>query len=418
MAYGVNSGGASGLHPGKPVIWPEGKPVEQVSTTAQTGQVKSSQSVQTAPTAPNAEAAQVAKEILQQQQETVSAKLNMQDLTNHLMHSGIRPTDSNMQTAILMLQNGLELSPENFANINKLMQGNNANNLEAAILIASKKLSDNPIALPILAKHLQQSPKVSQQNQNVQMALQNFMASLQTGNVKLPADLMSQLSGLTENWQKLFSKASGKNQDPGMFLREEKMNELHGFRTLLKGTLSQIQQQGNTDSQQVQNLMRQISQLEEEIAELMKNYTAQAILSKTNARPDPSIPDKFAYWQIPNSMTNPPSDLEILIQRDSKKKNKINPNKTTIVMKMQTDNLGELAFEIKTSNRDVAFRINTESDNSKAIINRNIIDLKNRMETQDFKLKGIQVVKNHIDIKKVLIPALDLDNLVKVRTTV
>ena len=420
MTGGISSGGGAGIHPGAPIIWPSSKQesevVEQSKETAQTGQVKTSQAPQAAPTSTPSEAEQTAKQIQQQQMATISRKMTLQDLTQQLMQANIRPTPANRQLAMQMLQHGLELSKDNFSKLSQLTQGDNKT-ISAAMLSMLKGLSGNKATVPLLAKFLQQNPQLSQQNQQTQNALQGFMSALQTGKGVLSPALASQLANLAGKWDSIFRKSPGKDQSSEMFLKEGTINDLRGFRSLLQGTLNNLQQTADSGSQQVQNTLKQLAQLEEEITEMLKNYTAQAILSKPNEKPDPAMPDKNAYWLIPNFLTDPPSDLEILIKKDSKsRKERIDPSKTKLVIKLQTDNLGELTTEINVSDRDLDFRFNTENENTKQAIHSNLKHLNKQMEAQNFKVKTVKVFKKKLDVKKLLVPIIDLDNLVRVRT--
>lgn len=421
MSSAINSGGGAGIHPGAPIIWPssksESEAVEQSQNTAQTGGVKSSQAPQAAASSTPSEAEQAAKQIAQQQLATIARKVNMQDLMSQLMQANIRPTAANKQMALQMLQQGLELSPENFAKLARLNNSNSPQGLSATILSVLKGLDGNPNSITMLSEFLQQNSNVAQQNTQIQQSLQNFMASLLNGKGLLPPALAGQLAGLAGKWDKIFQSVPGKDQSIEMFSKEAILSDIQGFRSLLNGTLQQLKQSADPDSSQVQALLRQISQLEEEIAQMLKNFTSQAMVSQSNVKPDPAMPEQFAYWLLPNFLSTPPSDLEIVIQKDSKsKKNIIDPNKTTIIMKLQTDALGEIAVEMKVDDRNLSVRFNAEYEETQKQIQAHMKEFKERVEAQDFKIKTVHVRKKILDLKKLLVPLIDLDELSRVRT--
>jgi hypothetical protein len=143
------------------------------------------------------------------------------------------------------------------------------------------------------------------------------------------------------------------------------------------------------------------------------------IASKNNAKTDPSLPDQYAYWLIPNAQTTPPSDFQLLIQKDRKsRKERIDPAKTTLIMKMQTDDLGEIAIELKVNERKLDVRVNTDNESSKALFQQNFKDFLERMKAQNFNVSTWQVLKRVVDVKKFIMPELDLDGLTRVRTSV
>ncbi|MFA5928775.1 MAG: flagellar hook-length control protein FliK [Candidatus Margulisiibacteriota bacterium] len=423
MSGAISSGGGAGIHPGAPIIWPESKPeaeaVQRSQTSAQTGQVKSSQTAQTAPSSSTAETQQAAQQI-QQQQAQISRRLNMQDLMSQLLQANMRPTEANKQTALQMLQYGLELSPENFAKLNKLTQGDQGQSTTAAMLTILKGLDNNSATVPLLAKFLQQNQQVAQQNQATQASLQNLISTLQSSKGMLPPILAGQLITVAGKYEEMFKKLPTSKENLAELLSKEgNISDLKGFRALLQGTMKQLQQTADNGSQQVQNTMRQLAEAEKELGELMNSITAQAVLSKSNINMDPSLPEKYFYWLIPNFITRPPSDLELLIQKDGKsKKDLIDANKTTIIMKLQTEDLGQITIEMKVAQRKIDFRFNTEDDATGKLINANLKDIKERMEVQDFRLNTFQVQKKTVDFKKYLVPLLDLDDMTRVRTQV
>ncbi|GBR74099.1 hypothetical protein NO1_1331, partial [Candidatus Termititenax aidoneus] len=129
--------------------------------------------------------------------------------------------------------------------------------------------------------------------------------------------------------------------------------------------------------------------------------------------------ERFAYWQIPNSMGNPPQTIELLLEKDKKEKyRKINPRRTKLVLKTESEALGEISAEVEVEDDNLDFKFNTNSEEIRKLINANVDELRKKMETFDYKTKTVRVVKRNLDVKRFLIPTLDFNNLTRVQTEV
>ena len=129
--------------------------------------------------------------------------------------------------------------------------------------------------------------------------------------------------------------------------------------------------------------------------------------------------EKYYYWQIPNSMAKDPKTMEILVKGDeSQKKSPINPNNTRIVIKLETDGLGEMTIFIDVQENNVWYMFNAENDEVKNFVAKNTIDLKERMQKINYSTQGVQVIKKKVEIKKFIMPTIDLDALTRVSTEV
>lgn len=514
MSSPINAGSGGGIHPGAPVIWPEGKsePIQKTSSVAQTGEVKggvasagTSQAEMMTPE--QKELMESVKQALVQQQTVISRKMAPEDLKRQLvdvfMRSGISATKENQEVALMMLQQGLELSPKNVAKVKTFAQaieqqtiaqngqttltatgkqasqvlnnasqqvlgqaqemakdgsvkqflnstgGANASTLvngqleqevlggnllgRAGLLSKPTLASEQKIppainavlkgldqdAATTVAKFFNQNMQVAQQNSDVKSSmknLQNIITDLVSGN-KSPAltSLSAQVSFLSEKWDKIFTKSPGKDFSIASFSKSGIIEDLNAAKSTITGAKNELVKNVDPNSRDISMMFGKLLELEEKLDGLLKNYTSQSILSKNNAKLDPSIPEQFAYWQMPNFMATPPSSLEILIQKDSKKKGEINPKDTVLIMKMQTKELGEIAVELKIKENDVNCRFNTEAEESQKTIYSNLKEFKEQLSKQDFKLKSVQVRKKILETKKMLMPVIDLDNLTRVR---
>ena len=67
---------------------------------------------------------------------------------------------------------------------------------------------------------------------------------------------------------------------------------------------------------------------------------------------------------------------------------------------------------------NVDFKFNTNEEEIRKLINTSIEGLKKNLERYNYKTRSIRVVKRNLDIKKYLLPTLDLNNLTRVQTEV
>ncbi len=393
------------------------QPVRRSSDIAQTGGVKSSQKVQKAATQGTEQTAQKVQE--QKPIETFSRKMTTRDIVNQLLQLGVRATAENRSLAMKMLVLGLELSKENFAKIDTLLQGLTRNSFtEQAAVIAVTKGLDSKEAVQQLARFLENNPQLSQQLNNVQSSISSLQSILSGQNILSPvlttqltavlASLEGAIIALPDNIKKDMKKGRG------LMSKAELLTNMRAVKSLVSGVSDKIGDKANAN-----NLIAALGKLAGNAKDVAENIIVQSILSRVGEREDVAMADKFSYWQIPNSMATPPETIELLVQRDKKNKNKtINKRKTKMIIKTTTKELGELAIEIDVADNDLDLKFNTKEDNVRDLINKEITNLKNKLAAYNYKTQSVRIVKRNLDVKKFLIPTLDLNNLTRVQTEV
>ncbi|HVN67103.1 MAG TPA: hypothetical protein VMT55_01935, partial [Candidatus Sulfotelmatobacter sp.] len=196
-----------GVHPGKPIIWPTGKP------TAGSTPVSGAQDAQTAggirgvppraaptrpgeiapaETAPGAPAAAPARPA-----PTIARPLTIEDIRSHLLSIQIEPNDANSKLASLMLRNGVELSRTNFVKILTMLQGTDKSQpmQEAAVLLLMKGI-DSPEAVKVLGQYFSDNPALAEQMMALQQGVGNLTSALGMGKGLLDPSLIAQLTAL------------------------------------------------------------------------------------------------------------------------------------------------------------------------------------------------------------------------------
>lgn len=398
------------------------RPVQKPGETIESGQIRKGISVQKAP----AEAVEAVKQTGVQQQtalpefKTIARKMNMRDIVHTLFKHGIEATEENRSLAVKMLLMGVELSKENFNHLFKVLKGAQGDTFmqDAAIIALKKGLDNSPAALKLLANFLRENPQLAQQLRgllNNMVALQTAIAS---GQNLLSSSVMAQLAAILSQLDGMISQlpsALQKRKKGELFSREELLSSLRLTKSLIDGVAEQVSAKG--ESEAGAHLVNQLLSASKETQGLIESLITQAVLSRSPENPDTAMKDQYAYWQIPNSLAEKPTTIELLIKKDMTRPNSpINPRKTKIVLKTETKELGELGIELDIEDKNLVFKFNTPDEQVVSFIKAHMADLQKRMAAQNYKTKSIQVVRKHLDVKQFLIPMLDLDDLRRVHT--
>lgn len=406
------SPGVGGFNPNlnNPTNRPGG--VQANSAAIEAGRVNRGIDVQKAASTPVAD--QPAQAALPKAPE-IARRMSLRDVVSQLVTLGVPTTEENRSLAVKMLMHGLELSKDNLNKIMTLLKGlpGTAANQEAAVLALLKGFDGEPGIVQLLAPILARNPGLAKVLANLSMQMSQISALMQSGQNLLQPGLASQLLSLMSGFSSMVSDLPRKLREDGQISSKDLLNSLRGLKGLIDGSLKQAPNQVDPKSSL---LMQQLKGLSDQMEQAISQLTTQAVLSKPSDRTDQALPDKFAYWNIPNSMGTPPRDAEILIKRDPNKKNKINPKNTKVILKLETGELGELGIEMDVNEDNVGFQFNTLNDETKTLIMAQMEELRRKLELRNFKAKVIKVVKKSLNTKEYLMPSLDLDNLMRVQT--
>lgn len=394
--------------------------VNRSGDVAQTGQVKGSQKVQRALDQSAVEEANKTQK--QQPLPTIIRRMVPRDIVNQLVQLGIRPTASNRGLALKMLINGLELSKQNFSLIESLTAGMTQDeHVEQAAVTMVNKGIHSRTAVQQLAAFLEKNPQLATQLNEVLSNLTQVQNALNGQNMlspQLATQLAAVLTALEGYVLALPKDIKDKLSKGGGFLnRAELLTNMRAVRALVQGIEQQAQQQEPSTSAKA--LLNGLNKLGQQAKELTESLMIHAVLSKPNEREDSAMKEQFSYWQIPNSLANPPNNLDLLIQRDPRDRNRtINPRKTKLVLKTETPALGEIAIEVDVDADNLDFKFNSNDDEVRKLIQAEVEQLRKKVEALNYKTKSVRVIKRNLDVKKYLIPTLDMNSLTRVQTEV
>lgn len=417
MAEDMSTSGG-GLHPGRPVIWPAGKQSPSSPVTPQPTQVKSAQTAQAAKEAQ--QVAQVAKEALQAQiqaKQQIAKAFTVEDLKQLLTNQQIQNTDFNVKLATMMLRYGVEVSKTNFNKVMNMISGTDKSvtSQEAAILLLMKG-TDSPEAAKLLATFLKENPQLAAQLLNVSANIADLQAALSMAQGVLPNEMQQALSAMIAQFGENINglpkkfKFSGDNSTG----RTELLNDLRALRALLSGVQDKASLPDTAEGQIVQSNMNSMM---ESLDKAIANVVSQSFLSKQTGKADVN----YSYYQIPNSMVNPPQTAEIIIKRENKEGGKkIDPKNTQIIMSLDTSTLGRIAISMDVKDKKVEFIFNTQNKDTKDIIVKEYANLISALADNDFIAQKVQVNVNPsmCAIKPYLIPFLGIEDLMRIDLSV
>lgn len=413
-----------GVHPGKPIIWPTGKssstPVSSSQTSQTSGGIRGvptqapTKPGEAAPTQAATQAGATAGTPAAKAAPSVARPLTVEDVRAHLLNIQVNPNDLNTKLASLMLRNGVELSRTNFVKLLTMLQGTDKSQAmqEAAVLLLMKGI-DSPQAVKVLGQYFAQNPGVASQLMGAQEAIGNLLTALGMGKGLLDANLVSQLSALLSQFDETFRNLSQKSEGKGALSRENMINDVRALKALLSGVQNKAPEAGGA---QAQALSSALMQFQGKLDGLMQNMLAQAILSQSGRSEV-----NYLYEQVPNAMTSPPKDLEIVVKREGEGKNSmVDPRNTQVVMSMETANMGKVVVSMYVKDNKVyvvfVFAQKDYGDQGRSLIAKEYGGFQGKLAERNFMITGYQVKVDPAmcNIKPYLIPMIaSLENLLK-----
>jgi len=277
-------------------------------------------------------------------------------------------------------------------------------------VVSSQSFSKEELA--VLQKALSTGQAPTGKEQEVLRNLLSRGGALSKEEQSMLQALLSKEGGLEEQELQSIQSLIKKGSD-GLNLSKGMLQDLNALKSFLKGIQQQLQSAQNPVERE--RLLAVLKNLESKINEVMNNMSSQAILSTMSKHSDNSLPDKFFYWMIPNPFSEEEKNIEILIKRDTNKKGApVNPDKTQIILKIETEELGEVAVIVEISGKDIWYLFNTEGDDSRKYIAANSAMLREQMSVLDYNVQGFNTQIKKIEINKLLSPTLDLDDMKRV----
>jgi len=223
------------------------QPISQSRDIAQAGGVKGSQRVQRAV---EKGTEQTTQKVQKQEIETISRRMTSRDIVNQLLQLGIRASADNRALAMKMLILGLEISKENFSQIDNLLRGQKRTPFtEQAAIIAVNKGINSKTAVQQIATFLENNSQISQQLAQVMANTISLQSALQ-GQTIISPTLTSQLLGIMTSLEGSLAVLPDTirkelKDGRGLLQRATLLTNLRAVKALVSGVAEQVQERGN-----------------------------------------------------------------------------------------------------------------------------------------------------------------------------
>ncbi len=428
---------AGGIHPGKPVIWPQTKGQPQSTTESQsqsqqskiqseqsTNQTTSTSATQASSMSSTTTATSVASASSQTSSQAVR-ELTINDIVSHLSSINLPTTDANIKLASLMLRFGIELSRENFLKAMAMTEGtSNSPSIQEAAMVLLTKGINNSEAVKMLANQLSETPNITGQISSLNNALTQLTAAVQINQSALPPALLSQISSLITQFAALLDQLPKKykftSESVPSLGRDDLINDLRALMSLLDGIQSQALSKESAATPENEAARSAIIAATKKLTDLLENLTSQALLSQPSSKNYLGKQDDYLYYQIPNAMFTPPSNVEIIVKQDPTRKTSVDLSDTHIAIGLETEALGKMVVSIIVRDKDVKMMFNTEEEETKKLCDSQSINLRKKLAEKGYKVEECQarVNKTMCSIKPFLIPLLGLEKLFRIDSTV
>jgi hypothetical protein len=349
--------------------------------------------------------------------ETKVEPLSAKHIVDILFDLQLPPTKENKDIITTMIKYGIPATADGVEVVNTLIKGKKKGNaLESAVVALSKGLSDNSRSVDLLSSFFSSQLQFSEQLNELKGSILRFQSGLGKFQSLFETGLFAGLSSIVSDLDEELKKFSKKSGDKGItqFSREGLITDLKGMFGFLAGIGKNLERKhGSSDL--FQNFKTELHGVRKSLAGMINALVTQVVLSKSSGFHGL---DDYAFFQVPNPLASDQSkkNINLLIKKSKKGKvSEINPEKTRMVIKFETPELGEVAVTIDVSEKKLWYTFQTKEGETKRYIMSMQKDLLDRMSKLDYNVQGIKTLLKKLDLKKLLLPTLDLDKLSRVQ---
>jgi len=351
--------------------------------------------------------------------ESIARRISRADIVDQLIHIQKAPTPEHIQIMSTILQYGLEASAQNFETVQTLVKGRkNANSLESSVVSLSKGLAETPRSVDIIGHFLNNQTLINQQLQQLQSAMSQFQLGMNFARAFLDSGIIAGLgSALTEldDTLKKLAKNPNDRMDWAQLSRGGLIKDFKALYEFIGGLRQKMA--GEPRSAALDRFLGASDSLQKGIAGFLESLTSQVIMSEQASQQIGT--DRYGYWQFPNPWMQGQSVMELLVRKDPlKKKTEYNNQKTRILLKFETTDLGEMVVILDVLEKKIWMTVSSDRNDSRQLVSKWIGEFKEQLSAHDYELVGLQTTEKKVDIKQLLLPKLNLDTLSRINTEV
>ena len=337
-----------------------------------------------------------------------SRKLGASDVADLLMKLQQPLSSENKQLVNLMLQHGLEIDAKNFDKLQAVLKGKNPQQMESAVVAASKGIWNSSGGVDTLSKFLINNPSFSAHISSLIASATEMFKQLNSRTLGLDHSLSQSLAAVITEFSGDLEKILKKMKFDGDKLEKFARATLISDAKALLDFLSGIEEK-YANSDKITTIQENFSNLKSKLKDVLQHLGAQTILSMYEQSRSAGK-DIFSYWQLPNPMLNH-KNIELIIKKDPYNVKHINPEKTRIVIGFETPSLEELTIIIDLEENKMWYEFQSANGEVRRIVAELSGDLKDRMETINYRIVGFKTSSKKTDIRKLVLPVLNLDTM-------
>lgn len=365
-----------------------------------------------APAAPQQEAPVIADR---------SSPITRQDIIDLLFQFQQAPSAENKQILFSMIQRGIPVSAEAIEDIRTLMKGaQKGHAIESAVVSYSKGLK-NSKSVNLMSNYFAQNLQLSQGLSQLQGSLGQFASMLQNNQSLFNSGLFTGLSSIISLMSDDVKKLNEKSKDDQFVISSLQRGDLLKDAKTLLGFLTGLERRTERqakDIAQAAQFKRSSAGLRQALGSVVDSLSSQLLLSKEGLSHQFNT-DLFGYWQIPNPMAQSASPIDVLIRKDKQGNQRdVDPNKTRIVLRFDTPELGEVTIIIDLKENKMSYNFQTDNGDTKQYITEMSAELRDRMESLDYDMVGLQttVTEKQLNLTDLLLPIINLDKVNRIIT--
>jgi len=158
---------------------------------------------------------------------------------------------------------------------------------------------------------------------------------------------------------------------------------------------------------------RDLKQLKQSGYDFLNAQLVQSILSQNNQSAYPVQTDQFFYWSLPNPMYQN-RDVDVLVRKSPSEPDHLDVKRTRLIVQLETPELGEITVIIDILNDVVWYTVNADKKETKEALLSMRDTLAAQLKAAKFNLRGFATTDQRVDVKALLLPRGNLDDVVRI----
>ena len=354
----------------------------------------------------------------QDSQEQSVRPLNNQDLNKMLISMQKPTTPENMHILMTMLSHGVEASAEAFDVIEQFSKNKKkGNKLEASIISYAKGLGANPKAVNLISEFLSRNMQLSADLLKFLQRMEKFNDSLANYRSVLNPELFAGISLIVSDFLKEirdFKKRADKFDVKALLAKESTMvQDLKYLQEFIKGLQHNLSSKNMLLAEDLQKLLSRVLADSESLHDVL---ITQLVLSK-NPQNTQIADNFFHYWMIPNPFVHGARVIDLLISKDPSNLKNINPDKTKLVLKCETESLGTMTIVVDISDQKMTNKVYCDKELTQKYVADYTPELRKSMAAISYDLLSVKTYKR-FHLEKLLFPKFDLNSIQRINTEV